>query len=73
MNIIIRFFPVHTDKNAMLKEYMIDHIIDSFVEKNEPIPEEVNKLIEIYNNKNKNFLRLCLTFFIISILNIFIL
>ena len=55
MNIIIRFFPVHTDKNALLMPFMIDYIIDSFVEKNEPIPEEVNKLIEIYNNKNKKF------------------
>lgn len=52
MNVLVRFFPVHTDENAMLKEYMIDHIINSFVEKNEPIPEEVNKLIEIYKNKN---------------------
>lgn len=52
IKIPVRFFPVHTDENAMLQQYMVDYIINSFVENCEPVPEEVNNFLKIYNSKN---------------------
>lgn len=56
MNIIIRFFPVHTDKNALLMPFMIEHIKNQFIMHNKDIPIEVLIMINNFDtNKNIKF------------------
>ena len=56
MNVIIRFFPVHTNENAMLKSYMIDYIANQFKMNGRKIPKEIEALINNFNsNENCNF------------------